>query len=189
MYQCVYTVNGAEQMLLEHCVIGTCKKLEQIIRSIDSIFGKCPPQVPSIHMSYVYISFDLSINLSFWIYLYMHILMHIMCATILWMWSLTSILSRSQFFLKRIAFYLIEWITCQLGSLNARLQVIWTSTSCGVGAQKWSSYCRLLLLSLGPRAPDETRKDRLVIHISGASHCESVDLMIGWEDLWLWRSL
>ena len=141
-------------------------------------------------MSYVYISFDLSIykpivlNIS----IYTCILMHIMCATIVWMWSLTSILSRSQFFLKRIVFYLIEWITCQLGSLNDRLQVIRTSTSCGAGAQKWSSYCGLLLLSLGPRAPDETRKDRLVIHISGASHCESVDLMIGCEDLWLWRS-
>ena len=79
VYQCVYTVNGAEQMLLEHCVIGTCKKLEQIIRSIDSIFGKCPPQVPSIYMSYVYISFDLSINLSFWIYLYMHTYAHYVC--------------------------------------------------------------------------------------------------------------
>lgn len=93
-----------------------------------------------------------------------------MCATILWMWSLTSILSRSQFFLKRIVFYLIEWITCQLGSLNARLQVIRTSTSCGAGAQKWSSYCGLLLLSLGPRAPDVTRKDRLVMH----KWCESL---------------
>ena len=103
-----------------------------------------------------------------------------MCATILWMWSLTSILSRSQFFLKRIVFYLIEWITCQLGSLNARLQVIWTSTSCGAGAQKWSSYCGLLLLSLGPRAPDETRKDRLVMH----KWCESLRVC-GFDDWWV----
>ena len=179
-------------MLLEHCVIGTCKKLEQIIRSIDSIFGIIW-QVPSTSPLYTYV-----ICLYFFRSIYKPIVLNIsihaylctlcvqkLCECGHWLPFYLGV----SFFLKRIVFYLIEWITCQLGSLNARLQVIWTSTSCGVGAQKWSSYCRLLLLSLGPRAPDETRKDRLVIHISGASHCESVDLMIGWEDLWLWRSL